>query len=289
MKKGNFISNWKVGLVVLIGTVTFIVNGIASGKTAKDYIEDLRSKDERVVNGALEYLGETEESYDETLVPCLIEALLHDKNATVRRYAANSLAPRRDNKVIPALIEALKDKNEKVRSRASGAIGYSARYVSREKAKVAIPALIKALKDNDKGVRIDASRALGNIGDKAVIPELIETFKDNDKYVRSSVVLALGYIGDKSAVPVLIEALKDKEGNVRKWAVNALGKIEDPSTIPDIEKLAVEDPYTEEIDAGTRGGKKGEKIKIYPVREEAEKVLKQLEAKKKAMEEGKNQ
>lgn len=276
MKRSSFISNWKVGLVVLTGLTVLIVNGGASKKTAKDFIEDLRSSDDKVVNGALEYLGETEESYDETLVPCLIEALLHDRNAMVRRYAAGSLAPRQDERVIPALIEALKDKDEKVRSRAAGTLDYSARYVSREKAKAAIPALTKALKDNGRWVRANAAGALGAIGDKAVIPELIETFKDNDKYVRSSCIRALGYIGDKSVVPVLIEALKDKEGEVRKWAVKALGKIGDPIAIPNIEKLAVEDPYTEEIDASFRGGKKGEKIKIYPVREEAKEVLKKL-------------
>jgi len=148
MKRSNFISNWKVGLVVLIGVMIFTINGITSGKTAKDYIEDLRSSDDKVINGAIEYLAETEESYDETLVPCLIEALLHDRNATVRKYAAGSLAYRRDERAIPALIEGLKDENENVRSRAAGAIGYSARYVNREKTKVAIPALTKALKDN---------------------------------------------------------------------------------------------------------------------------------------------
>jgi HEAT repeat protein len=100
------------------------------------------------------------------------------------------------------------------------------------KAEKAVPALIEALKNKDLLVILLAARALGEIGPKAekAVPALIETLKDKDLNVRGSAVRALGKIGPKAekAVPALIEVFmdKDEEENVRKAAQEALKKIQ---------------------------------------------------------------
>ena len=65
-------------------------------------------------------------------------------------------------------------------------------------AKATVPALIEALKDKDKDVRRDAAKALGIIGPtaKAAVPALIEMLKDKDVYVRRSAEGALDKIKD---------------------------------------------------------------------------------------------
>ena len=92
----------------------------------------------------------------------------------------------------------------------------------------AVPALAEALKDKDARVRFSTGRALGEIGPaaKAAVPALIQALKDEDGSVRYQTVLALGKIGPaaKAAVPALKEALEDR--GLSRHAAEALGKIE---------------------------------------------------------------
>jgi HEAT repeat protein len=89
-----------------------------------------------------------------------------------------------------------------------------------------IPALIEALKDADGRVREGASEALRGIG-PAAIPALIEALKDAEADVRAGASWALGGIGPAAsgAVPVLIEALKDADVRVRAGAADTLDTI----------------------------------------------------------------
>jgi len=93
----------------------------------------------------------------------------------------------------------------------------------------AIPAIIEALKDKDWDVRTSAASALGGIGPdaRAAVPVLIEALKDEHFYVRSSAAHALGGIGPeaRAAVPALTMALKDEDKDVRRAAAEALKKV----------------------------------------------------------------
>ena len=124
---------------------------------------------------------------------------------------------------MPALIEALKDEDGRVRSNAARAQGYIG-----PEAKVAVPALIQALKDEDKYVRDDAAWALGKIG-PAAVPALVKRLNDKneDKDVCASVMEALEEIDieARTVMPILIEALKDKDKRIRRSAAQALRKI----------------------------------------------------------------
>jgi HEAT repeat protein len=115
---------------------------------------------------------------------------------------------------VPALSDALKDRDEDVRHWAAEALGRIGA--------VAVPVLIDALKDNDKSLRLEAATALGNIGPEArsTAPALADVLKDQDKKVGVRAAEALGKIGPGagSAGPALIDALKDKDKDMRQCA-----------------------------------------------------------------------
>jgi HEAT repeat protein len=94
--------------------------------------------------------------------------------------------------------------------------------------KQAVPALIKALKHKNENVRSEAARTLGKLGDKHAVSALIEALEnDKDFFVRVLAAQALGKLGDKHAVPALTKALKDVDA-VHMAAEEALEEIRNP-------------------------------------------------------------
>ena len=161
----------------------------------------------------------------EASVPELIGEL-NDYDEDVRCRAAEVLVSI-GNHAVPALIEALKDGEEFVRT-------YAVAEVLVKIGGAAVPALIAALKDRDKEARNNAAGALGEIGNKTAVPALIDALKDGHAHVRRGAARALGKIGDKKAGPMLIEALKDSDSLVRSNAAEALGKVGDKTVAPAI-------------------------------------------------------
>jgi HEAT repeat protein len=134
-----------------------------------------------------------------------------DKNA--REIAARTLIMI-GKPVVPALTEALRNQNVRVRQMAAVAL----REIADKKA---VEPLIQALNDRDSGVRGTATEALINIGKPSVKP-LIQALKDENKDVRLDAVIALGGIGDKHAVEPLKQTQQDKDKVVRAAAEKAL-------------------------------------------------------------------
>jgi len=88
--------------------------------------------------------------------------------------------------------------------------------------KLAVPALINALRDDDAQVRSKAAYALGQMRGMAVtgVPALVELLDDSRAYVRRSALWALLKIGRaaKGAVPALPKMLNDPSKSVREAA-----------------------------------------------------------------------
>lgn len=127
-------------------------------------------------------------------VPPLIKLLSDKKNA---HDAAIALSLIDDKRVVPALIEALKDPDWRVRSDAASGLGMKG-----HEAEPAIPFLIEALKDENWVVRSIAAKALGEI-----------------------IAKALGKIDDRRVIRSLVKARKDKNGFVRVAAAKALKRM----------------------------------------------------------------
>jgi len=108
----------------------------------------------------------------------------------------------------------------------------------------AVPALIEALKDPEARVRNAAASALWGLGPKArsAVPTLAAALADSDDGVRLGAVMALESVGPDAAaaVPALSRAVRDRDGNVRLWAAKALAKIGPParSALPALNEAA---------------------------------------------------
>jgi len=168
-------------------------------------------------------------------VPALIQAL-GDRDEDVRCAAAEALA-KIGTPAVPALIQALGDSDNSVRRAACEALGAIGDPQ-------AVPHLIQALGDSDRNVRRAACEALGTIGDPQAVPHLIQALGDNYNDVRGAAAGALGAIGDPQAVPHLIQALGDRAWWVRKAAAKALGAIGDPQAVPALIGSLRKDWYT---------------------------------------------
>ncbi len=279
LKKGICIFNKKIGLLIWVGVMILPTNGIASEKTAKDYIEDISSKDERVVNGAIEYLYETHESYDPTIIPALMEAL-KDKNACIRAQVSLMLAKKQVKEAVPTIIGLLQDNDDDVRRSAAS---FLADMVDER----AVGALVESLKDNNEWVRCYSAEALGKIVKEREknsfdIGTITFIFLSKTDLSTGTETIELNQIKQS-----LINLLNDKSPFVRKNTIRALGNFEDPGFIPIIRSY-LNDPYSEtrEKTKLRREAKKTTvvklgKVTIYPVREEAQRVIKLLEEKKK--------
>ncbi|MBI4657679.1 MAG: HEAT repeat domain-containing protein [Verrucomicrobia bacterium] len=167
-------------------------------------------------------------------VPELVKAL-NNPNHQIRLMAIHGLtvAGSEADAALPALTEAMEDKNADVRVHAFLALGQIRHPAS-------VSALAAKLNHVDPNLRLMAARGLGGLGPWArdAIPMLIVAAKDGSAIVRSSAVVALGKIRP-SAEPVvnaLIAALSDPDRNVRLNAAEGLGHA-GPAAAPAVPKL----------------------------------------------------
>lgn len=105
----------------------------------------------------------------------------------VATQALEQIGPK-DEQVIPALAEMLKDPSKEVRRAAAFAL----RSLGLQ-AKAAVPSLLLALKDQDHLVRINAACALGSIQpqDEDVLAALIAMLADDSPMVRRTILRIL--------------------------------------------------------------------------------------------------
>ena len=110
--------------------------------------------------------------------------------------------------------------NWKIRQRAAMSLGML-------KAKKAEYALLAALQDSNNFVKSNVVQALGQIKSKRAVSPLISIFNENTNiYLRRSIVVALGEIGDSRALPFLRSAVKNKDVWISKDAKKSIQEIE---------------------------------------------------------------
>jgi HEAT repeat protein len=159
----------------------------------------------------------------------LIVALAHSEG-DIRATAARLLGrfTNRSKEVIPPLISSLrKDKDPKVRSAAASSLYSVGRHTARN---VCIPALIDALRDQDLKVRCSVLDYLHALDPKPsqVLLALIDGLKHEDLDFRVMIVEYIGSLGAEAsgARPALEEALKDsKDESFRNAILAALSKL----------------------------------------------------------------
>ncbi|MCL5036873.1 MAG: HEAT repeat domain-containing protein [Chloroflexi bacterium] len=175
----------------------------------------------------------------------LIEAL-NDKNWKIRAVAAWALEYSYKTEIISEpLINALNDSVPEVRAAAAASL-FTNNMNKRE-----MDALIKAAGDEDHRVRREAVSSLGNSKNKRAVPYLVKALKDTDKNVRAAAVVGLRTTIDKTAVMPLVEVLNGKDYGVMSDAAEALGNIQDERAIPYIIKGLAHEDSAHSLDSET--------------------------------------
>jgi HEAT repeat protein len=152
--------------------------------------------------------------------------------------AARNLPQGEAEKVVPALIEGLRNRGQDVRRSSAVKLGGFG-----QQAKDAIPALQKAAEhDGDARVREAAGIALSRIDPErfppySPVPPLIEALKDKSSDKRRNAAIQLGGFREhaKDAIPALQKAEHDGDARVREAARMALSRI-DPERFPNTPK-----------------------------------------------------
>ena len=171
-----------------------------------------------------------------------LAGFLKDKDAKVRAQAAERLYTMgmrealvgntgfKGEAAIPALIDALKDPDSRVRYHSLSALTNFMSAAERPDLGPIIPTVTELLQDAYSGTRWHAALLLGQIGPRSrtAVPLLTQALEDNDATVRGYAAYALGAIGPESrdAVPSLLKLLQDANADVREPAAKALAKID---------------------------------------------------------------
>jgi HEAT repeat protein len=189
------------------------------------FIRDVRSPLKWTRAHALRVLGELKVPAS---VPALLEAL-EDKDPDVRIVAARSLGRMRLQAAEEALVAQLGRHEQAVSARIAA--------ICIEMGTRTGPLLIRALRDAKPKARFWAARILGEVKESRACRSLGDALLDPDPDVRSASAWALGAIADRETAPLVEAALRDPVWYVRAHAAEALGKLGDPSMSDGIAEL----------------------------------------------------
>lgn len=213
---------------------------------------------------------------------------LKSRRVWTRRYSAQVLGDTRSDRAVPALLLALRDPDEDVRTVSAAALGkigatsalpYIAslfRDLAEEhcisvadtivsfgaRARVTrnerINPLAALLDDPSEKVRYWATRCLGSMAkvpacleSKAVGDRLIARLVDESTRIRAEACRAVGALGICAEAPRLERGLKDPEASVRCCAATSLGTLMDPRSAPALVAALGDDDF----DVGQRAAR----------------------------------
>ena len=150
--------------------------------------------------------------------------MLHSPDVDRRWWAVWALAETHDPRVPGWLADSLSDPDAGVRQCA--ALGLRINPAAQ-----AVPALVEALHDRDPLVARLAGEALAAVGEPAVLP-LIEVLQTNSPtpgsaalHARREAARAMAAIGDPRAVPALYQLLEDDSALLVYWAEQGLERM----------------------------------------------------------------
>ncbi len=135
-------------------------------------------------------------------VPAIVEAL-RSGGLRTRRAAANALVAIPDARATDALVAALRDHDELVRTNAALALGELTGPQSAGEVLKARGALVDALGDAEPRVRAMAASALGRTKATEAVEPLIGALDDADPLVRRTATVVLQAFDDPRAVEAL--------------------------------------------------------------------------------------
>jgi HEAT repeat protein len=211
-------------------------------KTVTDWIEGLRSRDNKVVKEAARALAYIGQGAVEPLILTLrdesvpfdnlvegfraigtqatppLTALLSEPDTALRQRTARLLGALKDNQAVVALVVALEHSTDgETRTVIAASLG---NFTDAR----AVPPLLNLLQDSDHKVKAQAAKSLGAyVRDPRVIANLLRSIVDADPLVRGGAIQGLARAtGDERVQAALEAAIEDKDGDVRQLAAAAL-------------------------------------------------------------------
>jgi len=217
------------------------VAGLALGKIGAPAVPGLRkllaNPDHNIRAAAADALGHAGPAAVNALEDLKHQAVAEPGPALRVACAAAIVKISQDPKAgLPALLEALEDKDENIRTRALDKIGEM-----RTLARGSEPALIERLRDPVATVRSGSALGLARIGANSpdAIAALTSTLHDPEAEVRASAAMALAALGP-SAAPALSELRtmqKDQDARAAAVAGAAIERIAGKKSSPKLAKL----------------------------------------------------
>ena len=190
--------------------------------------EDPTPRKRRAAVVALGEIAAANKSEFVTAISAVGRALQNDASPLVRQQAATVIGQQKVDDAAVVLIDLTAavrvEKEPSVRREVAVTLGRFGKL-----AKQSVPALTDALGDKDDGVTAAAAEALGRVGPEArtAVPELLKLATAADKPLRLAVTFALGRTDADDKLPVavaLVETLKTAgEVALRREAVTSLG------------------------------------------------------------------
>jgi HEAT repeat protein len=180
---------------------------------SKAALDTSQARDEAVVSArvaAVRALGRLGDS----ALPALADAV-RDRNSKIREAVVDALASQVRAGAAPPLAIALRDDRSSVRQAAAKALGSTG-------SEEAERALLAAIDHKDAATRVAVAQALGSIASAPSVGALARALGDRDKGVRECAVAALGRIGSAEAIAALVSAFESQDRDVRQAAVAAL-------------------------------------------------------------------
>jgi len=162
--------------------------------------------------------------------------------------AYNLIAEFGDARSIPGLIEELRKGDGQRRADAAFGLGRIA-VKSPENTAKAYPALLEAAKDPNAKVRLFCIRSLGGLGKIPgvdLVPVLVNALKETDAQIRIAAIEGLSRVGDRRALPELRRIYKSdhgKEGDKAYEVANDIMKRTKPTIRRPKKRLVVEEPW----------------------------------------------
>jgi len=147
--------------------------------------------------------------------PVQLVGLIGTEDDAIRRNAAMEALAKGGRRSVPALVQALQDRDPEV-------VMFAATTLGKTRDLSAIPALARALRHEDINVCHAAIESLGSLRAVAAI-DALASLLSGDSWLRFAVVHTLGEIGHPNSIPTLVSLLRDAD--VRDTAITALGKI----------------------------------------------------------------
>ncbi len=208
--------------------------GLHGGKKMIKVIDSLSEKGNEgaKITALLNHLGQPSSD--------LLKQLIQSSSQNIRAHIVRKLGEVNDPKVVPSLIELLRNDAPEVRRAAAQALADAGD-------EDACHALHTALNDSYKGVMVDSLFALSRIGCSDIFDPIVNALKSEDLPVRLGACKAISESGSTQYTEPLFSVLHDSR--MQKEVLKVLGELKDPASLNPIVNLLTSNDSTIRLNA----------------------------------------